>query len=145
MLMIIHQQIPPFQPSSLRLIQRWNQTPVSGSSRIGITPPVQAHHALEDSHTCRTGALGYKMLPHLRRPFLAGDIPSGHASVFHFLDIFALGCGLEALAGLHKGDPLWIIGAYVAGAVGFHLLGTKWPLIEEKLGPRIAFLLRPTP
>jgi hypothetical protein len=73
---------------------------------------------------------------------LAGEIPEGHGSVFHFLDIFALGCGLEALAGLHKGDPLWIVAAYVIGAVAFHLLGTKWPLIRAKLGERAARLIR---
>jgi hypothetical protein len=52
MLMIIHQQMAPFSaPSRFRLIPRWNQTLASGSSRIGITPSVQAHHALEDSVT----------------------------------------------------------------------------------------------
>src|ERR1700730_15852094 len=49
MLMIIHQQMPPFPPPTLRLISHWNQTLVSGSSPIGITQSVQAHHALEDS------------------------------------------------------------------------------------------------
>jgi hypothetical protein len=78
------------------------------------------------------------MLSHLRRPFVSGEIPSGHGSVFHFLDIFALGCGLEALAGLHKGDPLWEVAAWVAGALGFHLLGTKWSALEKRMTPRLA-------
>jgi hypothetical protein len=78
------------------------------------------------------------MLAHLRRPFLSVEIPSGHGSVFHFLDIFALGCGLEACAALFGGKPLWVVAAGVLGAVSFHLLGTKWPAIRKNLWPRVA-------
>jgi hypothetical protein len=49
MLMFIHQQNARFPSLNFRLILRWNQTSASGSSRIGIISPVQAHHALEDS------------------------------------------------------------------------------------------------
>jgi hypothetical protein len=78
------------------------------------------------------------MLTHLRWPFMAGEIPSGEGSVFHFLDIFALGCGLEACAALFNGKSLWLVAGGVAGAVGFHLLGTKWPVIKLRLWPRLA-------
>jgi hypothetical protein len=81
------------------------------------------------------------MFPHLRRPFVGDEIPTGHGSVFHFLDIFALGCGLEALAGLHKGDPLWVVIAWVSGAVAFHLLGTQWPQVKARLDARSAVLV----
>src|SRR5256885_9846125 len=40
-----------------RLIHHWNQTPLSGSSFIGITIPVQAHPALDNSWPGFTGAL----------------------------------------------------------------------------------------
>ena len=36
----------------------------------------------------------------LKRYVMAGETPTGDGSVFHFLDIFALGCGLEACSAL---------------------------------------------
>lgn len=72
---------------------------------------------------------------------MAGEIPSGEGSVFHFLDIFALGCGLEACSALWRGEPFWQVGAGVLGAVVFHLLGTKWPVIKRRLGPDIGSFL----
>src|ERR1035437_965276 len=81
------------------------------------------------------------MLTHLRRPFLAGEIPSGHGSVFHFLDIFALGFGLAAVDSLVAGRSLWVVGGCVIAAIAIHILGTKWPLIRERLGPRLATIL----
>src|ERR1700739_3089674 len=72
---------------------------------------------------------------------MSGEIPAGHGSVFHFLDIFALGCGLEAAAGLHKGDPLWMVGAWIGGAIAFHLVGTNWPLIHQWVGPLFSSIL----
>jgi hypothetical protein len=72
---------------------------------------------------------------------LGDEIPTEHGSVFHFLDIFALGCGLEALAGLHKGDSLWVVAAWVGGAIAFHMLGTKWPWIKERLDARSAVIV----
>lgn len=76
------------------------------------------------------------MLAHLRGPFMSGEIPTGSGSVFHFLDIFALGCGLEALSGLHKGDPIWQVLLWVAGAIAFHVIGTKWESIKKIVGAR---------
>jgi hypothetical protein len=68
---------------------------------------------------------------------MAGEIPSGEGSVFHFLDIFALGCGLEACAALFAGRSIWLVVAGVLGAIAFHLLGTKWPVIKTRLWPRL--------
>ena len=72
---------------------------------------------------------------------MSGEIPTGHGSVFHFLDIFALGCGLEACAALFAGRSLWLVMAGVLGAVGFHLVGTQWPSIKRWLGPRLSTTL----
>jgi hypothetical protein len=68
---------------------------------------------------------------------MAGDIPSGEQSVFHFLDIFALGCGLEACtAAFRQQWGLAVVG--VMGAVVFHLFGTKWAIIQSHLWPRLS-------
>src|ERR1700690_414454 len=67
---------------------------------------------------------------------MAGEIPSGEQSVFHFLDIFALGFGLEACsAAVHRQWGLAFV--CVVGSVGFHLLGTKWATIQTQLSPRL--------
>ncbi len=71
---------------------------------------------------------------------MAGEIPSGEGSVFHFLDIFALGFGLEACAALFKGQ-WWQAAGGVFGAVAFHVAGTKWPQIKSKLSPRYASIV----
>jgi hypothetical protein len=78
------------------------------------------------------------MLTHLRRQLVAGEIPSGEGSVFHFLDIYALGFGLEACGALFLGKPWWWVALGVIGSIFFHLLGTKWPRIKPLIGPRFA-------
>ncbi|HTU46666.1 MAG TPA: hypothetical protein VMF91_16485 [Bryobacteraceae bacterium] len=72
---------------------------------------------------------------------MAGEVPSGETSVFHFLDIFALGCGLEACAALFQGRSLWLVAAGVIGAIAFHLLGTKWQSIRKFLRPGLSIAL----
>jgi hypothetical protein len=78
------------------------------------------------------------MLTHLRWPRMAGEIPTGEGSVFHFLDIFALGCGLEACSALWSGKPSWEVVAGIIGAIAFHLIGTKWPTIRTSLWPSLS-------
>src|SRR5277367_5814766 len=80
------------------------------------------------------------MFIHLTRRYMSGEIPTGEGSVFHFLDIFALGCGLEACAALFKGE-YWKVLLGVAGAIALHLIGTNWPLIKTKLAPNLASFL----
>ena len=72
---------------------------------------------------------------------MPGEVPSGEGSVFHFLDIFALGCGLEACSAFFSGKSLGLVFGAVLGAVGFHVLGTKWGQIRGRLGPRLAAVL----
>jgi hypothetical protein len=72
---------------------------------------------------------------------MTGEIPTGEHSVFHFLDIFALGCGLEACASFFKGESRWKVAGEVGSAIAFHLIGTKWPRIKNKLWPTLAELL----
>jgi hypothetical protein len=72
---------------------------------------------------------------------MAGEIPSGEGSVFHFLDIYALGFGLEAVGALFLGKSWRWIALGVVGSILFHLLGTNWPRIRPVIGPRIASTL----
>ncbi len=72
---------------------------------------------------------------------MAGEIPSGEGSVFHFLDIYALGFGLEACGALFLGKSWWWVALGVVGSIFFHLLGTKWSRIKPKIWPRLASAL----
>jgi hypothetical protein len=78
------------------------------------------------------------MTSFLRWPFVSGEIPTGEGSVFHFLDIYALGFGLEACAALFLGKSWGWVALGVAGSILFHLLGTNWPRIKPKVQPRFA-------
>jgi len=78
------------------------------------------------------------MLTHLRRPLVAGEIPSGEGSVFHFLDIYALGFGLEACGALFLGKAWGWVALGVVGSIFFHLLGTNWPRIKPRIWPHFA-------
>jgi hypothetical protein len=68
---------------------------------------------------------------------VAGEIPAGSESVFHFLDIFALGFGLLAVDSFGAGKPAWETGGYVAAAAAIHIIGTKLPRISRILGSNI--------
>jgi hypothetical protein len=81
------------------------------------------------------------MLTHLRRPFMAGEIPTGEGSVFHFLDIYALGFGLEACGALFLGKSWGWVALGVVGSVFFHLLGTKWSAIKSRLWPGLGLAI----
>ena len=72
---------------------------------------------------------------------MAGEIPSGEGSLFHFLDIYALGFGLEACGALFLGKSWGWVALGVGGSIFFHLLGTKWPRIKPVIGPRVASTL----
>jgi hypothetical protein len=72
---------------------------------------------------------------------VASEIPSGEGSVFHFLDIYALGFGLEACGALFLGKSWWWVALGVLGSIFFHLLGTNWPRIKPNIWPRLASAL----
>jgi len=72
---------------------------------------------------------------------MAGEIPSGESSVFHFLDIYALGFGLEACGALFLRKSWWWVALGVIGSIFFHLLGTKWPRIKPRVSPRFASMM----
>src|ERR1039458_8647231 len=69
---------------------------------------------------------------------MAGETPSREGSVSRFLDIFARGSAAAAFAALIAGKSLWVVGGFVFGALVLHLLGTRWPAIQTRLGPRLA-------
>jgi hypothetical protein len=81
------------------------------------------------------------MLTHLRGPFMGGEIPSGEGSVFHFVDIFALGFGLAAVESLVAGRSLWLVAGCSLAAWILHLIGTKWSRIKTLFGPAVSSVL----